>query len=128
LSVEDLLAAARAKLRRVTPAQAQAEVRAGDAVIVDIRTESQRAGDGVVPGAAIVERNVVEWRLDPESDWQDPELARAGRRVIVMCDRGYQSSLVAATLQELRHPNATDLVGGFHAWRQAGLPVEDSGW
>jgi rhodanese-related sulfurtransferase len=127
VNVEELLAAARATLRRVEPKEAQAEVRAGDAVIVDIRAESQRAGDGLVPGAAFVARNVVEWRLDPASDWKDPELARTDRRVIVMCDAGYQSSLVAATLQELGHANATDLVGGFQAWRDAGLPVEDPG-
>ena len=69
-------------------------------------------------------RNVLEWRLDPGSEWRDPELARTDRRVIVMCDQGYQSSLVAATLQELGHDGATDLSGGFQAWREAGLPVE----
>jgi rhodanese-related sulfurtransferase len=124
VSVEDLLAAARAKLRRVEPADAEAQVRAGRAVIVDIRAESQRAGDGLVPGAAFVARNVLEWRLDPESPWRDDDLASPERRVIVMCNEGYQSSLVAATLQELGHTDATDLVGGFQAWRGAGLPVE----
>ena len=126
MSVDDLLASARSRLRRAEPAEAEAEVRAGDAVIVDIRSESQRAADGAVPGAAFVARNLLEWRLDPQSDWRDPELARVDRRVIVMCDAGYQSSLVAATLQELGHEDATDLAGGFQAWRAAGLPVQPS--
>ena len=124
VSIDDLLTAARAKLRRVEPGEAEAEVRAGRAVIVDIRTESQRADDGLVPGAAYVARNTLEWRLDPESPWRDAELSRGGRRVILMCDAGYQSSLAAATLHELGHSDATDLVGGFQSWRDAGLPVE----
>jgi rhodanese-related sulfurtransferase len=124
VSVEDLLAAARARLERVEPDEALAAVRDDRAVLVDIRSESQRAGDGVVPEAAFVARNVLEWRLDPESPWRDPELARTDRRIIVMCNEGYQSSLAAATLQELGHADATDLAGGFQAWRGAGLPVE----
>ena len=124
MSVEDLLAAARARLERVEPDEALAAVRHDRAVLVDIRSESQRAADGVVPEAAFVARNVLEWRLDPESPWRDPELARTDRRVIVMCNEGYQSSLAAATLQELGHADATDLAGGFQAWRGAGLPVE----
>lgn len=124
MSVEDLLAAARARLERVEPAGALAAVRDERALLVDIRSESQRAADGVIPGAAFVARNVLEWRLDPQSPWRDPELARTDRRVIVMCDQGYQSSLAAATLQELGHGDATDLAGGFQAWREAGLPVE----
>jgi rhodanese-related sulfurtransferase len=124
VSIDDLLAAARARLERVEPDEALAAVRRDRAVLVDIRSESQRAADGVVPGAAFVARNVLEWRLDPESPWRDPELARTDRRVIVMCNEGYQSSLVAATLQELGHADATDLDGGFQAWRGAGLPVE----
>jgi rhodanese-related sulfurtransferase len=124
VSVDDLLAAARARLERVEPDEALAAVRHDRAVLVDIRSDSQRAGDGVVPEAAFVARNVLEWRLDPESPWRDPELARTDRRIIVMCNEGYQSSLAAATLQELGHADATDLVGGFQAWRGAGLPVE----
>jgi len=124
VNVEDLLATARARLERVEPEDAAAAVRDDRALLVDIRSESQRAADGVVPEAAFVARNVLEWRLDPESPWRDPELARTDRRVIVMCDQGYQSSLVAATLQDLGHADATDLAGGFQAWRGAGLPVE----
>ncbi len=94
------------------------------AVLVDIRADSQRARDGVVPGAAFIPRNVLEWRCDPTSTWRDPDLARPEREVIVMCDEGYQSSLAAATLKELGLEHATDLIGGFQAWREAGLPVE----
>ncbi|HEY7633861.1 MAG TPA: rhodanese-like domain-containing protein [Thermoleophilaceae bacterium] len=122
-TVDDLLAEARAKLDRVGPEEAKAAVDAGDALIVDIRMEAQRAADGVVPGAAYVHRNVIEWRVDPETDYADPALA-SGRRIIVMCDAGYTSSLVAATLQELGLEDATDLAGGFQAWRGAELPVE----
>jgi rhodanese-related sulfurtransferase len=127
VSVDDLLAAARERLLRVVPDDAHAAVRDGGAVLVDIRSESQRAADGVIPEAVFVARNVLEWRLDPESPWRDPELARTDRRVIVMCNEGYQSSLVAATLQELGHADATDLDGGFQAWRAAGLPVQPGG-
>ena len=123
MTVEDLLAAARRRLRRVEPAEARHAVREG-ALLLDIRSESQRAADGTVPGAAWVARNVLEWRLDPASEWREPELARTDRRVVVMCDEGYQSSLVAATLQDLGHADATDVVGGYQAWRAVGLPVE----
>ena len=92
------------------------------AALVDIRSEGQRAADGVVPGAHPVPRNVLEWRLDPASDHRNPRLARRGARVILICDEGYQSSLAAATLRDLGI-DATDVIGGFQAWRQAGLPV-----
>lgn len=114
-TVDEMLAEARTKLDRVDAHEAYAAVAAGDAVIVDIRAESQRAADGVVPGAEFIARNVIEWRVD--------RLATSPR-VVVMCDGGYQSSLVAATLQELGLEDATDLEGGFQAWRGAELPVE----
>jgi rhodanese-related sulfurtransferase len=122
-TIDELLAAARRRLRRVDPTEASDAVGRG-AVIVDIRAESQRARDGVVPGAHFVPRNVLEWRADPSSDWRDPVLSDPDRQVIVMCNEGYQSSLVAATLQDLGLEHATDLDGGFQAWRAAGLPVE----
>lgn len=77
-----------------------------------------------MPGAIVIARNVLEWRCDPDSDTRDPRLAALDRRVILMCDGGYQSSLAAATLQDMGLRRATDLVGGFQAWRAAGLPVE----
>ena len=122
-SVEDLLARARARLARVDPAQASVAMRDG-AVLVDIRAESQRQRDGVVPGSVFVARNVLEWRCDPRGSHRDARVADPERRLIVMCDAGYQSSLAAATLHELGHDRATDLDGGFQAWRAAGLPVE----
>jgi rhodanese-related sulfurtransferase len=122
-SVDDLLAEARNKLDHVDPQQAHAAVESGEALIVDIRADSQRAADGVVPGAVFIPRNVIEWRVDPDSEWGDPRLT-SGRRLVVMCNEGYQSSLVAATLQELGLEEATDLAGGFQAWRGAELPVE----
>jgi rhodanese-related sulfurtransferase len=120
-----LLAEARAKLDRVGPEQASEAAAAGDALIVDIRADSQREEDGTVPGAVFIPRNVLEWRADPASPWCDERLTQ-GRRLILMCDEGYQSSLAAATLQELGSEGATDLDGGFQAWRRAGLPVEPS--
>jgi rhodanese-related sulfurtransferase len=97
---------------------------AAGAVLVDIRSESQRERDGVVPGSVYIARNVLEWRADPASSWRDPRVSDPSREVIVMCNEGYQSSLAAANLKELGFEHATDLDGGFQAWREAGLPVE----
>jgi rhodanese-related sulfurtransferase len=93
------------------------------ALLVDIRGDAQRERDGVIPGARFVARNVLEWRCDPASPYRDPELARADARVMLICDEGYQSSLAAATLQRLGLRDATDVVGGFQAWRADRLPV-----
>jgi rhodanese-related sulfurtransferase len=121
-TVDDLLAQAREHLERVDPAQAADAVRDG-AVLVDIRAESQRARDGVVPGSVFIARNVLEWRCDPAGSHRDERVADPDRPLIVMCNEGYQSSLAAAILHELGHDRATDLDGGFQAWRAAGLPV-----
>jgi rhodanese-related sulfurtransferase len=123
MNAEELLAEARSGLERLEPEEAHEAVEAG-ALLIDIRSDSQRAGDGVVPQARFVQRNVLEWRLDPEGDWRDPELARADAHVVLMCQDGYQSSLAAANLQKLGIERATDVVAGFRAWRDAGLPVE----
>ena len=123
-TVEHLLAEARAGLDRVSPKDAQAAVEGG-ALLIDIRSDSQRERDGVIPGARFIARNVLEWRCDPTSEWRDPEVtAQPDRKLIVFCNEGYQSSLVAATLQGFGFADATDLVGGFQAWRDAGLAVE----
>jgi rhodanese-related sulfurtransferase len=121
-TIDDLLAAARARLERVESREAPAEVERG-ALLVDIRSESQRERDGVIPGAIHHPRNVLEWRMDPDSGHSDPAVGGLDRRVIVVCNEGYQSSLAAAVLQDLGFERATDLVGGFQAWRDAGLPV-----
>jgi rhodanese-related sulfurtransferase len=121
-TVERLLEEARSQLARVSPADALARSEES-AVLVDIRSEAQRARDGTLPGAKWFPRNVLEWRLDPSSPDRDPEAARRDVAVIVMCDEGYQSSLAAATLRRFGL-DATDVIGGFQAWRAAGLPVE----
>jgi rhodanese-related sulfurtransferase len=122
LTADDLLAEARRGLSRLDPAEAASAISAG-AVLVDIRTELQRERDGTVPGSVWLQRNVLEWRCDPASPARDERVSDLHRRLIVMCDAGYASSLAAASLQRLGHEHATDLVGGFQAWRAAGLPV-----
>jgi len=94
------------------------------ALLVDIRSDSQRATDGLIPGARFVPRNVLEWRLDPACPYRDPELARREARIVLLCAEGYQSSLAAATVRSFGVFAATDVIGGFRAWRAAGLPVE----
>jgi rhodanese-related sulfurtransferase len=90
---------------------------------VDIRSELQRGEGGLVPGARFVPRNVLEWRADPRGAHRDPALCAVAGPLILMCAQGYQSSLAAATLQEIGVPRATDMAGGFEAWEAAGLPV-----
>jgi rhodanese-related sulfurtransferase len=120
--VQQLLLASRAVLDRLTPAEARAAQRRG-AILVDIRSDSQRWRDGVLPGACEVPRNVLEWRCDPASSHRAPALARADVQLVLICDEGYQSSLAAATLHRFGLTRATDVIGGFRAWRDAGLPV-----
>lgn len=122
-TIDDLLRAARARLDRLEPEQALAAALDG-AVLVDIRSERQRERDGVIPGAIFHPRNVLEWRMDPSSGHADPAIGGLDRHVVLICDEGYQSSLAAATLQDLGFSWATDVAGGFRAWRAAGLPVE----
>ncbi|MDQ1431369.1 MAG: hypothetical protein QOF40_1971 [Actinomycetota bacterium] len=121
-SVDDLLRAARARLRRVTPPEAAAAVARGS-LLVDTRPLEQRQSEGEIPGALVIERNHLEWRLDPASDARIPEAVGYDVEVIVVCSEGYSSSLAAASLQDLGLHRATDLDGGFQAWRAAGLPV-----
>ncbi len=124
MKIDELLAEARARLTRLTPAQAHAAAQAGDAILVDIREDHQRERDGLIPGALVIERNVLEWRCTPESEWRDERVSDPERTLMLICHEGYQSSLAAATLQRLGLPLATDVDGGFAAWRAAGLPVE----
>lgn len=124
-TVAELLEGSRAGLERVSPAEAARAVEDGGALLLDVRSELQRERDGLIPGALFHPRNVVEWRADPASGHDDPRLSGdLARQVIVVCNEGYQSSLVAATLQQLGFTRATDLDGGFQAWRAAGLPIE----
>jgi rhodanese-related sulfurtransferase len=120
-SIESLLAEARANLDRLEPREPYEAVRRG-AVVVDARPVVNREIEGGMPRALVVERNVLEWRLDPSSQARiaDPSY---GLHVIVMCNEGYASSLAAASLQALGIHRAADVIGGFRAWRSAGLPT-----
>ncbi len=121
-TIDDLLSAARRRLDRLGPQEACDALESG-AVLIDIRSDSQIAEDGVIPGALVIPRNVLEWRLDPASEHGHRAAPNLDDHVIVVCDEGYQSSLAAATLQQLGFTKATDMDGGFKAWRAAGLPV-----
>ena len=121
-TIDDLLARARARLRRVTARQAFEEQRSG-ALLVDTRTYEQRRERGVIPGALVIDRTVFEWRLDPASPSHVPEVGDHDARIIVICREGYSSSLAAAGLQDLGLRGATDVIGGFDAWEAQGLPV-----
>jgi rhodanese-related sulfurtransferase len=125
-TIDELLAQARAKLdHRPTAAEAAVAVDRGEAILVDIRSTTQRADDGVIPATVWHPRNVLEWRADPTSSHADPALSGdLDAHLIVVCNEGYASSLAAATLREIGFAHATDLDGGFQAWRAAGLPVE----
>jgi rhodanese-related sulfurtransferase len=121
-TIAEVLADARARLDRVGPERA-AELREQGAVLVDTRPQWQRDDEGAIPGALIIERNHVEWRLDPSSDAKIPEATDHDVTWILFCSEGYSSSLAAASLQDLGLHKATDLDGGFKAWAAAGLPT-----
>ena len=120
--LDRLLIRARTRLARLQPQQAWEAVRNG-AILVDIRPEFQRRADGEIPGAIVVERNHLEWRLHPASADRIPEAADADIHWIVICEEGYASSLAAATLKLIGLHRAADVVGGFQAWREARLPI-----
>lgn len=122
--IDERLALARRRIRRYRPEEALSATRAG-AVLVDIRPAAQRREFGEIPGALVIERNVLEWRLDPRCDARIRDVARFDLEVIVVCQEGYTSSLAADSLRELGLSWAGDLDGGYAAWRDAGLPVID---
>jgi rhodanese-related sulfurtransferase len=122
-TIDELLADVQRRLTRLDPAQALQAMHAG-AALIDIRSDTQVARDGIIAGALVIPRNVLEWRLDPASHLRHPRAPQLDDQVILLCDEGYQSSLAAATLQHLGFAHATDVEGGFQAWRAAGLPVE----
>lgn len=123
LSIEQVLSTARARLRRLTPREAYEATAETGTILVDIRPEVQRAIEGGIPGALVIERNVLEWRFDPTSSARLPVATDHDLQVVVFCSEGFTSSLAAASLQELGLWRATDIVGGFHAWRATGLPI-----
>jgi len=118
-SIDDILAEAQAQLDRVDPTSLDAEL-AGGAIVIDIRPVEQRTRDGSMPAAIVIDRNVLEWRLDPACQHHIPEMRDYDTRIVIVCNEGYQSSLAAAQLRSLGLTRATDLRGGFQAWLVAG--------
>ncbi|WP_155059274.1 rhodanese-like domain-containing protein [Streptomyces blattellae] len=121
--VDELLERVREGYDRIEPLAAYDAVQAGEALLVDIRYAALRERDGLIPGALVIERNELEWRLDPQGSHRAPEATSHDLRVVVVCNEGYASSLAVASLHRLGLRRATDLVGGFQAWKGAGLPV-----
>ena len=121
-AVDRLLAQARLGLRRVDAAQAQ-KIHDEGGLLIDIRPAAQRAEFGEIPGALIVERNNLEWRLDPGGSHRIPEAEDPDRPVVIVCQEGYASSLAAASLLQVGRRAVTDLEGGFVAWKRAGFPT-----
>ena len=111
------------RVGRVTPQQAAAEMAAG-AVLVDIRTGQEKAERGTIPGAVVIERTKLEWRVAPDSEHRHEAIGDTDQRIILICHEGYASLLAAATLQDLGFARATDVIGGVEGWRAAGLPVD----
>ncbi|MFD8725196.1 rhodanese-related sulfurtransferase [Streptomyces sp. Ag109_O5-1] len=123
VGIDELLERVRAGYRRIGAHEAYGAAQAGEALLVDIRYAALRERDGVIPGALVIERNELEWRLDPQGSHKTPEATGHDLQVVVICNEGYASSLAAASLHQLGLRRATDLIGGFQAWKAAGLPV-----
>ena len=126
IGIDDVLERVRSGYRRIEAQEAHEAARTGEALLVDIRYAALRDRDGLIPGALVIERNELEWRLDPQGSHRVPEATGHDLRVVVICNEGYASSLAAASLHQLGLHRATDLVGGFQAWRGAGLPVKQT--
>ena len=122
-TIDQLLAAARARIDRLTPAELLSEVATG-ALVVDTRCTEARQAKGVIPGSVHVPLSVLFWRLDPTSGHDEKAISGRDRRVVLVCADGYSSSLAAATLRDLGFARAADLAGGFNGWAAAGFPVE----
>lgn len=120
--ISQLLDEARARIERVEPARALRKMRNG-ALLIDIRSDTDRAYGGIVPGSLHIPRTVLEWRLDPDSEWRTPYVTGLDQPIILLCDHGFSSSLAAATLMDLGFQQVGDVIGGFEAWRDAGLPI-----
>ncbi|MFJ4806137.1 rhodanese-like domain-containing protein [Streptomyces murinus] len=127
VGIDELLERVRAGYRRIEAREAYDTARTGEALLVDIRYAALRERDGLIPGAVVVERNELEWRLDPRGSHRLPEATGHDLRIVLICNEGYASSLAAASLHQLGLHRATDLVGGFQSWRSAGLPVTPPG-
>jgi rhodanese-related sulfurtransferase len=126
-TVDQLLEESRKLLPgRPSPGQTLTEIADG-AFVVDIRGDEQQRRDGLIPGATIIRRNVLEWRCDPDSEWRHKKVTSHEQRIILVCDEGYQSSLAAANLQLMGMANATDMAGGFQQWKSEGLAIAPYG-
>lgn len=123
VGIDELLERVREGYERIEAREAYDAARRGEALLVDIRYAALRERDGLVPGALVVERNELEWRLDPRGSHRAPEATSHDLRVVVICNEGYASSLAVESLHRLGLRRATDLVGGFQAWKASGLPV-----
>ncbi|MFF1452713.1 rhodanese-like domain-containing protein [Streptomyces sp. NPDC058274] len=123
VGIDELLDQVREGLDRVDATEAYDLFKAGEALLVDTRYAALRERDGLIPGALVVERNELEWRLDPQGSHRAAEATSHDLRVVVICNEGYASSLAAVSLQQLGLHRATDLIGGFQAWKAAGYPV-----
>jgi len=123
-TIDDLLAEARSRLQRLEPDEALEAQRAG-ALLVDTRSHDERRKEGIIPGSLHIPRSVLEWRLDPAADpaYRNPFVGGLDTWLVLVCAHGYSTSLAAATLQDLGFSRATDMVGGFTAWKEHGLPV-----
>jgi rhodanese-related sulfurtransferase len=124
-TIDDILARDRGRFLRIEPKQAAKEQASG-ALLVDTRTAPQRAQQGEIPDAVVIDRTVLEWRLDPASPSRIAQATDHKVRIILICAEGYSSSLAAASLQDIGLVNATDVIGGFQAWKAAGLPTTRS--
>ncbi len=125
-TIHQVLADARARYRRLEPQEAFAAMQTG-AVLIDTRTDRQRRRDGDIPGAVVIDRTVLEWRVDPASEATHPAIVSLEVPLILLCAHGYSSSLAAASLLDLGAGDVSDVIGGFEAWRAAGLPVGPAG-
>ena len=121
-TLDELMAEAGARIERLEPQDAYASVVRG-ACLVDIRSDAPREAYGIVPGSLHVPRTVLEWRLAPDSPWRNPHAGGLDTPIVVMCDHGFSSVLAAATLRELGFEQVADVVGGYEAWQEAGLPT-----
>lgn len=123
MSIDQLLSEARARIARLTPHEAAAARDAG-AVVVDTRDSADRLAEGIIPDSVLVTRNTLEWRADPIAELPDPVLSDFSTRLIVVCNDGYASSLAADSLRRLGHLGVADMIGGYRAWKRAGLPTD----
>lgn len=121
-TIDELLAEARRRIRRLTPDEAH-QAQSRGAIIVDTRDSADRQAEGSIPGAIVVTRNTLEWRIDPTAEQPDPLISDFERELIIVCNDGYASSLAADSLLRIGHPAPADVIGGFRAWRAMGLPV-----